>query len=74
MMQSGIILLRYWTEMTDAGMPMPAIVLRMPMPSYGGARDNVGPLDLAAVRARVRQAAKSTAAVRAGLVSLFYAF
>jgi hypothetical protein len=34
MMQSGIFLLRYRTEMTDAGMPMPALVLRMPMPSY----------------------------------------
>jgi hypothetical protein len=35
MMQSGIFLLRYRTEITDAGMPMPALVLRMPMPSYG---------------------------------------
>jgi hypothetical protein len=26
--------MRYRTEMTDAGMPMPALVLRMPMPSY----------------------------------------
>jgi hypothetical protein len=34
-MQSGIFLLRYRTEMTDAGMPMPALVLRMPMPNYG---------------------------------------
>jgi hypothetical protein len=34
-MQSGIFLLRYRTEMTDAGMPMPALVLRMPMPTYG---------------------------------------
>jgi hypothetical protein len=34
MMQSGIFLLWYVTEMTDAGMPMPALVLRMPMPSY----------------------------------------
>jgi hypothetical protein len=33
-MQSGIFLLRYRTEMTDAGMPMPALVLRMPMPNY----------------------------------------
>jgi hypothetical protein len=34
-MQSGIFLLRYRTEMKDAGMPMPALVLWMPMPSYG---------------------------------------
>jgi hypothetical protein len=34
-MQSGIFLLRYRTEMRDAGMPMPALVLRMLMPSYG---------------------------------------
>jgi hypothetical protein len=33
-MQSVIFLLRYRTEMTDAGMPMPALVLRMPMPTY----------------------------------------
>jgi hypothetical protein len=24
--QSGIFLVRYWTEMTNAGMPMPALV------------------------------------------------
>jgi hypothetical protein len=30
-MQSGIFLLRYRTEMTDARMPMLALVLRMPM-------------------------------------------
>jgi hypothetical protein len=35
MMQSDIFLLRYRTEMTDAGMPMPALVLRMQMPNYG---------------------------------------
>jgi hypothetical protein len=33
-MQSGIFLLRYGTEMTDAGMLMLALVLWMPMPSY----------------------------------------
>jgi hypothetical protein len=33
-MQSGIFLLRYRTEMTGAGMPMPALVLLMPMPNY----------------------------------------
>jgi hypothetical protein len=27
-------LMKYRTEMTDAGMPMPALVLRMPMPTY----------------------------------------
>jgi hypothetical protein len=33
-MQSGIFLLLYRTEMMDAGMPMPAFVLQMPMPTY----------------------------------------
>jgi hypothetical protein len=41
-MQSGIFLLRYRTEMTDAGMPMPALVLRMPMPSYASAYNKKG--------------------------------
>jgi hypothetical protein len=27
-------LARYRTEMTDAGMPMPALVFKMPMPTY----------------------------------------
>jgi hypothetical protein len=27
-------LVRYRTEMTDAGMPMPALVFWMPMPTY----------------------------------------
>jgi hypothetical protein len=27
-------LLRYWTEMTDAGMPLLALVLQMLMPTY----------------------------------------
>jgi hypothetical protein len=35
MMQSGIFIIRYRTGMTDAGMPMPALVFRMPMPTYG---------------------------------------
>jgi hypothetical protein len=35
--QSGIFMVRYRTEMTDAGMPMPALVFWMPMPNY--ARD-----------------------------------
>jgi hypothetical protein len=34
-MQSGIFLQQYGTEMTDAGMPMSALVLRMLMPTYG---------------------------------------
>jgi hypothetical protein len=33
--QSGIFLVRYLTEKIDAGMPMPALVFLMPMPSYG---------------------------------------
>jgi hypothetical protein len=32
--QSGIFLVRYRTEMTDAGMPMPVLVFWMPMPTY----------------------------------------
>jgi hypothetical protein len=32
--QSGIFLVRYRTEMTDAGIPMPALVFWMPMPTY----------------------------------------
>jgi hypothetical protein len=35
MTQSGIFLVRYRIEMTDAGMPMPALVFWMPMPTYG---------------------------------------
>jgi hypothetical protein len=33
--QSGIFLVWYRTEIIDAGMPMPALVSSMPMPSYG---------------------------------------
>jgi hypothetical protein len=33
--QSGIFLVWYWTEIIDAGMPMPALVSWMPMLSYG---------------------------------------
>jgi hypothetical protein len=33
--QSGIFLVRYRTELVDAGMPMPALVFLLPMPSYG---------------------------------------
>jgi hypothetical protein len=33
--QSGIFLVRYQTEIIDAGMPMPALISWMPMPSYG---------------------------------------
>jgi hypothetical protein len=36
--QSGIFLVRYRTEIIDAGMPMPALVSSTPMPSYGGWR------------------------------------
>jgi hypothetical protein len=32
--QSGIFLVRYRTKIRDAGMPMPALVFSMPMPSY----------------------------------------
>jgi hypothetical protein len=32
--QSGIFLVRYWIELADAGMLMPALVFLMPMPSY----------------------------------------
>ncbi len=32
--QSSIILVRYRTKIWDAGMPMPALVFWMPMPSY----------------------------------------
>jgi hypothetical protein len=39
-MQSGIFLLRYRTEMTDDGKPMPALVLRMPIPTYGYVQRN----------------------------------
>ncbi len=33
--QSGIFIVRYRTKVRDAGMPMPASVSSMPMPSYG---------------------------------------
>jgi hypothetical protein len=32
--QSGTFLVRYRTVMTDAGMPMSALVFWMPMPTY----------------------------------------
>jgi hypothetical protein len=32
--QTGIFLVRYRTKIRDAGMPMPALVSSMPMPSY----------------------------------------
>jgi hypothetical protein len=32
--QSGIFLVRYRTKIWHAGMPMPALVSSMPMPSY----------------------------------------
>jgi hypothetical protein len=33
--QSSLFLVRYRTKIIDAGMPMPALVSWMPMPSYG---------------------------------------
>jgi hypothetical protein len=33
--QSDIFLVRYRTELVDAGIPMPELVFLMPMPSYG---------------------------------------
>jgi hypothetical protein len=33
-MQFGSFLVRYWTKLMDAGMPMPALVFLMAMPSY----------------------------------------
>ncbi len=33
--QSGIFLVRYQTKIRYAGMPMPALISSMPMPSYG---------------------------------------
>jgi hypothetical protein len=33
--QSGIFVVRYRTKIRDAGMPMPALVFSMPMPSSG---------------------------------------
>jgi hypothetical protein len=33
--KSGSFLIRYRNEIMDAGMPMPALVSSMPMPSYG---------------------------------------
>ncbi len=36
--QSGIFLVRDRTKIRDAGMPMPALVSSMPMPSYGPSR------------------------------------
>jgi hypothetical protein len=33
--QSGISLVRYRNEIMDAGIPMPALLSSMPMPSYG---------------------------------------
>ncbi len=32
--QSGIFLVWYWTKILDDGMPMPALISLMPMPSY----------------------------------------
>jgi hypothetical protein len=43
--QSGIFLVQYRTKIWDAGMPMPALVSLMPMPSYAAGF----PLDLSFV-------------------------
>jgi hypothetical protein len=32
--QSGTGMLRYWTEIQNAGMPIPAALTSMPMPRY----------------------------------------
>jgi hypothetical protein len=32
--QSGFFKVWYWTKLRDAGMPMPALVSSIPMPSY----------------------------------------
>jgi hypothetical protein len=34
LIKSGIFSVLYWTEIMNAGMPMPALVCLMPMPSY----------------------------------------
>jgi hypothetical protein len=38
-MQSGIFLVLYRYKIMDAGMPMPALVSSMPMPSYANRED-----------------------------------
>jgi hypothetical protein len=47
--QSGIFLVRYRTKIQDAGMPMPALVSSMPMPSYALAGDNLKQLAFCSV-------------------------
>ncbi len=42
--QSGIFLVRYQTKIRDAGMPMPALVSSMPMPSYARYSQSQGSL------------------------------
>jgi hypothetical protein len=39
--QAGIFLVRYRTELVDAGMPMTALVILMPMPSYANLLDEL---------------------------------
>jgi hypothetical protein len=39
--QSGIFLVQHRTEIMDPGMPMPALVFLMPMPSYDHLHDHV---------------------------------
>ncbi len=52
LIQSGIFLVRYQTKIRDAGMPMPALVFWMPMPSYAYWHCESKPLCLSAGRVR----------------------
>jgi hypothetical protein len=53
--QSSIILVRYRTVIIDAGMPMPALVSWMPMPSYVKYTYNFNYLDLKNVPTALEQ-------------------
>jgi hypothetical protein len=39
--QSGIFLVQFWNEMTDDGMPIPALVFWMPMPTFDYYFENI---------------------------------
>jgi hypothetical protein len=41
--KTGIILVRYLTEIMDAGMPMQALLSSMPMPSYAHSNQSLQP-------------------------------
>ncbi len=43
--QSGIFLVRNWTKILDAGMPMQALVSLMPMPSFGDGGCSLGSME-----------------------------